>query len=109
VLGPGHRWPTVLRPIYAILSQIPATRDAVDRLGLVTLARMVNALVASVERGPCGIRLVSVPEIRSGNSDTAKVDANTKAEGHNAKAHHHVQRMQDAAKSRDDRKDDTTK
>jgi uncharacterized protein YbjT (DUF2867 family) len=66
VLGPGHRWPTVLRPVYAVLTRIPATRAAAERLGLVTLAQMVNALVASVERGSSGLRLVNVPEIRSG-------------------------------------------
>ena len=45
VLGPGHRWPTVLRPVYAVLTCVPATREAARRLGLVTLAQMVNALV----------------------------------------------------------------
>jgi uncharacterized protein YbjT (DUF2867 family) len=66
VLGPGHRWPAVLIPAYALLRHIPATRESAERLGLVTLAQIVNALVASVEQGPDGIRVVTVPEIRNG-------------------------------------------
>jgi uncharacterized protein YbjT (DUF2867 family) len=69
VLGPGHRWPGLLRPLYALLMRVPASRDGAQRLGLITLAQMVNALVASVESEPRGVRLVTVPEMRSGLSD----------------------------------------
>jgi len=65
VLGPGHRWPYVLLPVYAVLARVPATRDSAQRLGLVTLAQMVAALVASIERGPDGERVLSVPDIRA--------------------------------------------
>src|SRR2546421_1193685 len=64
VLGPGHRWPQVLRPMYWIMENIPATRDSALRLGLVTLQQMLASLVAAVEN-PCeGIRIVDVPGIR---------------------------------------------
>lgn len=66
VLGPGHRWAGLLRPGYWILERLPATRQTALRLGLVTLAQMVRALVAAVEEPPRGIRVVEVPEIRSG-------------------------------------------
>ncbi|HYM28907.1 MAG TPA: NAD(P)H-binding protein [Steroidobacteraceae bacterium] len=65
VLGPGHRWPYVLLPVYAVLARLPATRDSAQRLGLVTLAQMVAALVASIERGPDGERVLNVPDIRA--------------------------------------------
>jgi uncharacterized protein YbjT (DUF2867 family) len=65
VLGPGHRWPYVLLPVYAVLARVPATRDSAQRLGLVTLAQMVAALVASIERGPAGERVLNVPDIRA--------------------------------------------
>jgi uncharacterized protein YbjT (DUF2867 family) len=65
VLGPGHRWPYVLLPVYAVLARVPATRDSAQRLGLVTLAQMVAALVASIERGPDGERVLNVPDIRA--------------------------------------------
>ncbi len=69
VLGPGHRWPLVLLPLYAILALIPATRERAERLGLVTLDRMVRALVWSVEHPPAGVRIVDVPEIRRAELD----------------------------------------
>jgi uncharacterized protein YbjT (DUF2867 family) len=65
VLGPGHRWPYLLLPFYAIAEVLPATRDGARRLGLVTLAQMTRALVAAVESPPLGVRVVAVPEIRA--------------------------------------------
>jgi uncharacterized protein YbjT (DUF2867 family) len=65
VLGPGHRWPYLLIPFYAALRRLPATRDAARRLGLVTRAMMVAALVKAVETPPAaGVRLMDVPAIR---------------------------------------------
>ena len=64
VLGPGHRWPAVLVPIYAILWRLPATRASAERLGFVTLPQMTRALVNAVERPASGVRVVEVPEIR---------------------------------------------
>jgi uncharacterized protein YbjT (DUF2867 family) len=45
VLGPGHRWPIVLMPLYGIASLLPALRPGARRRGLVTLAQMVAAVV----------------------------------------------------------------
>jgi len=65
VLGPGHRWPYVLLPVYALFRWSPATRDGAERLGLVTRRAMVAALVQAVAAPPgAGVRIVSVPEIR---------------------------------------------
>lgn len=64
VLGPGHRWPYLLVPVYALLERLPATRDTARRLGLVTLGDMVAALVQAVESPPAGVRIVEVPRIR---------------------------------------------
>jgi uncharacterized protein YbjT (DUF2867 family) len=66
VLGPGHRWPYVLVPAYAVLRRLPATRAGAERLGLVTHEQMVAALVRVVEAPPdAGVRIVEVPEIRA--------------------------------------------
>ena len=65
VLGPGHRWPCLLLPAYALLALLPPTREAAQRLGLVTLEQMVGALVASIEGGPRGVRIIDVPGIRA--------------------------------------------
>lgn len=45
-----------------------STRQSARRLGLVTLAQMVNALVDAVENPPTGIRIVDVPAIRAAAS-----------------------------------------
>jgi uncharacterized protein YbjT (DUF2867 family) len=66
VLGPGHRWPYVLVPAYAVLRRLPATRAGAERLGLVTHEQMVAALVRVVEAPPdAGVRILEVPEIRA--------------------------------------------
>ncbi|HEX9782468.1 MAG TPA: NAD(P)H-binding protein, partial [Opitutaceae bacterium] len=49
VLGPGHRWPYLLLPLYALMECFPATRPSAQRLALVTLPQMVAALVNAVE------------------------------------------------------------
>jgi len=64
VLGPGHRWPYLLLPVYWIAEHLPSMRDSARRLGLVTRAQMVRALVAAVEDPPRDVRVVSVPDIR---------------------------------------------
>jgi uncharacterized protein YbjT (DUF2867 family) len=64
VLGPGHRWPYVLIPFYRLFELFPATRDGATRLGLITLAQMIAALVWAVENPADGIRVIDVPMIR---------------------------------------------
>ncbi|HXI92255.1 MAG TPA: NAD(P)H-binding protein [Blastocatellia bacterium] len=64
VLGPGHRWPYALKPMYWLLERLPATRETAQRLGLVTLEEMVAVLVRSVESPADGIRILDVPSIR---------------------------------------------
>jgi uncharacterized protein YbjT (DUF2867 family) len=63
VLGPGRRWPMVLAPVYAVLRRLPATAEGARRLGLVTHAQMLAALVHAAEHPPAGVRIVEVPEI----------------------------------------------
>jgi uncharacterized protein YbjT (DUF2867 family) len=66
VLGPGHRWPYLLLPLYWISGLIPALRMKARQFGLVTLEQMMQTLVDSVEHPPRGIRVVEVEEIRKG-------------------------------------------
>jgi uncharacterized protein YbjT (DUF2867 family) len=65
ILGPGHRWPAALAPVYALLEAIPATRDSALRLGLVTLDQMAAALLWAVENPPTESRILDVPAIRA--------------------------------------------
>jgi uncharacterized protein YbjT (DUF2867 family) len=65
VLGPGHRWPYLLLPVYRVAERLPGTKGGARRLGLVTLRQMIAALVAAVDHAPQGIRIVEVPAIRA--------------------------------------------
>ena len=64
VLGPGHRWPYMVLPIYWVLEALPATRESARRLGLVTLPQMIAALVNAVEHPARRSRIIDVEEIR---------------------------------------------
>jgi uncharacterized protein YbjT (DUF2867 family) len=77
VLGPGHWWPIVLMPIYALLEVFPSTREGAQRLGLVTIGQMVRALVRAIEHPPRPrqVRIVNVPDIRRRESDSPTADS----------------------------------
>jgi uncharacterized protein YbjT (DUF2867 family) len=65
VLGPGHRWPWLLLPVYNALERLPRTEESARRLGLVTLSEMTAALVWAVENTPQHLRVLDVPSIRT--------------------------------------------
>jgi uncharacterized protein YbjT (DUF2867 family) len=69
VLGPGHRWPYVMLPLYKLCEWWPSTRAAALRLGLVTLDQLLVALISAVESPAQGTRIVGVPDIRSAAID----------------------------------------
>jgi nucleoside-diphosphate-sugar epimerase len=71
VLGPGHLWPYAILPVYWILEKLPNTKESAERLGLVTIGQIVNALVWSVENPPSGVQIVDVPRIRKISSSTS--------------------------------------
>lgn len=64
VLGPGHRWPLLLLPLYWSASLVPSLREGARRLGLVTLRSMLRALVHAVEHPSQDCTLLEVPAIR---------------------------------------------
>jgi len=65
ILGPGHRWPAAMAPLYALLEAIPATREGARRIGLITLEQMVSAIVWAIENPPTESRILDVPAIRA--------------------------------------------
>jgi uncharacterized protein YbjT (DUF2867 family) len=65
VLGPGHRWPYALIPVYWLLERLPSTKESAQRLGLIHLLQMINALVWAVENPAQDIRILGVPEMRN--------------------------------------------
>jgi len=66
VLGPGREWPVLIKPLYKLAEMIPLTRATAERLGLITIEQMVNALVRAVENPPLlgQRRIVDVPAIK---------------------------------------------
>lgn len=65
VVGPGHRWPLMLLPLYWLGERLEGSRDAARRLGLVRRAEMVRAIVAAVEDPAPTAKVVDVPGIRA--------------------------------------------
>lgn len=65
VLGPGHRWPYILIPIYSLLKMIPTTREGAARLGLVRHDQMLDALVYAIEHPVKGTHVMDVPAIQA--------------------------------------------
>jgi uncharacterized protein YbjT (DUF2867 family) len=73
VLGPGHRWPYLLAPLYWLLRALPSTRDGARRLGLVTIRQMIRALVAAVETPDDTSEVLDVEAIkRHGTRDAGR-------------------------------------
>jgi len=65
VVGPGHRWPYLLLPVYKVLERLPSTRETAVRLGLVTIEQMIQALVAAIETPAHEVKLVGVQQVRA--------------------------------------------
>ena len=68
LLKRGHRLPLVLLPFYKLAQGFPSTRAAAERLRLITIEQMVNALVYAVDHPPSQgeRRIIDVPLIRQG-------------------------------------------
>ena len=67
VLGPGHRWPIALIPLYRMAERVPRFAEGARRLGLVSLKDMVGALLWSIENPGEGTRVLEPPDIRNCN------------------------------------------
>ncbi|HEX6432297.1 MAG TPA: NAD-dependent epimerase/dehydratase family protein [Niastella sp.] len=66
VLGPGHWWPLMLMPFYALARLIPAAREQSRQQGLVTINQMIRTLYFALHHPPeNGIHFYNVPEIKA--------------------------------------------
>jgi uncharacterized protein YbjT (DUF2867 family) len=70
VLGPGHRWPYAILPLYWLWSLFD--RDTAARLYPVKLAQIVSALADAVEQPPDGVRVIEAPEMRRAAASPAR-------------------------------------
>ncbi len=64
VLGPGHRWPYAILPLYWLAMLLPKSGETARRLYPVTLANVVRAIVNAVEHPPDSVRIIENPELR---------------------------------------------
>jgi uncharacterized protein YbjT (DUF2867 family) len=63
VLGPGHWWPLVLMPVYAVARLIPSMRAGAERLALIPRQAVVDALVKAVETPADGLRILEAGQM----------------------------------------------
>ena len=64
VLGPGHWWPLLLKPVYFILKLFPSTKATANNLDTVTITQMVKALVNSIKNQPKENTVVDVQAMK---------------------------------------------
>lgn len=66
VLGPGHWWPKLIRPLYKLADMIPSLQPMVERLGLLNIEQMITAMAYAAENPPQSgqRRIYDVPAIR---------------------------------------------
>lgn len=63
VLGPGHRWPYLILPLYWLAMLAPKSRDTAQRLYPVRLRQVLRAIVDAVEHPPERVRIIEAPEM----------------------------------------------
>jgi len=64
VLGPGHRWPYLILPLYWLAMLVPGSRETARRLYPVTLKSVVRAIVDAVDNPPQSVRIIEAGELR---------------------------------------------
>ena len=64
VLGPGHRWPYLILPLYWLWGLNPKSRDTARRLYPVKLRKVIETIADAVDAPPDGVRIIEAPEMR---------------------------------------------
>ncbi|MGG9963737.1 SDR family oxidoreductase [Ferruginibacter sp. SUN106] len=65
VLGPGHWWPLLLKPVFFILKFIPSKKQAAIHLDTVTIKQIINAMVDCIKKPATSKTIFDVPKIKS--------------------------------------------
>jgi uncharacterized protein YbjT (DUF2867 family) len=66
VVGPGHWWPLLFTPLYALTRLIPATREQSRQQGLVTIHQMIRTLCYAIDHSPENdVSMYNVPDIKA--------------------------------------------
>jgi len=65
VVGPGHYWPLLFKPVFKVLEWIPATSKKAKALRLVTLKQMLHSLLYAIENPPAtAVNMLEIEDIR---------------------------------------------
>ncbi len=64
VLGPGHWWPILLLPLYALAELVPSMRNKARSMALVTINQILNLLIKLAEADPQPLRIIGISGIR---------------------------------------------
>jgi nucleoside-diphosphate-sugar epimerase len=64
ILGPGRRWPLLLKPFFALAEILPPTRAGAQRLSFLSIQQVCAALISSIENPPADVRIWSAIEIK---------------------------------------------
>lgn len=73
VLGPGHRWPYLLMPIYKILEWLPATRKKAKAFGLITIDQMLNCIKYLLDNPELKTITFEIEDIKKLNEDEVQI------------------------------------
>jgi uncharacterized protein YbjT (DUF2867 family) len=65
VLGPGHWWPVLLLPAYAVAELVPAWRKKARAKGLVTIGQMIKVLMNEAENPDSENKIIEIRDIRN--------------------------------------------
>jgi uncharacterized protein YbjT (DUF2867 family) len=64
VLGPGHWWPLLLLPFYALANIVPSWKQKAAGMALATLPQMLAALVSAIEAAPQRQTIIEIAAIK---------------------------------------------
>ena len=64
VLGPGHWWPILLFPAYAIAKFVPSWQQKARAYAIVTIAQVLKILLHVIESPPPKLRIIEVKHIK---------------------------------------------
>jgi uncharacterized protein YbjT (DUF2867 family) len=64
VMGPGHYWPILLLPLYAIAEIVPSWKSKARSMALVTIHQMFRTLLNAANADPLPLRVIEIKNIR---------------------------------------------
>lgn len=80
VLGPGHWWPILLFPFYALAELVPRWRKQARAQSLVTISQMLDTLITAIENKPAALQVYEIKDIRRCHAEKSALRRTTRQE-----------------------------